>query len=100
MSVHESRATFTTLCFRAFTDCCSGSKRFPSLLPERPIEAKEKLDNAIDQAADVITEARDAVQGLRDSTVQSNDLALAISTLGEELGTDSSQSSTCIPCRG
>ena len=29
------------------------------------------------------------MQGLRDSTVQSNDLALAISTLGEELGTDS-----------
>ena len=59
------------------------------LLPDRPIEAKEKLDNAIDQTADFITEARDEVQGLRDSTVQSNDLALAISTLGQEVGTDS-----------
>jgi signal transduction histidine kinase/streptogramin lyase len=59
------------------------------LLPDRPIEAKEKLDNAIDQTADFITEARDEVQGLRDSTVQSNDLAMAISTLGQELGTDS-----------
>ena len=59
------------------------------LLPDRPMEAKEKLDNAIDQTADFITEARDEVQGLRDSTVQSNDLALAISTLGEELATDS-----------
>ncbi len=59
------------------------------LLPDRPMEAKEKLDNAIDQTADFITEARDEVQGLRDSTVQSNDLALAISTLGQELGTDS-----------
>ena len=59
------------------------------LLPDRPIEAKEKLDNAIDQTADFITEARDEVQGLRDSTVQRNDLALAISTLGQELGTDS-----------
>ena len=29
------------------------------------------------------------MQGLRESTVQSNDLALAISTLGEELATDS-----------
>ena len=29
------------------------------------------------------------VQGLRDSTIQGNDLALAISTLGQELGTDS-----------
>ena len=59
------------------------------LLPDRPVEAKEKLDNAIDQTAEFITEARDEVQGLRDSTVQSNDLALAISTLGQELGTDS-----------
>src|SRR5208283_2856422 len=59
------------------------------LLPDRPVEAKEKLDNTIDQTADFITEARDEVQGLRDSTVQSNDLALAISTLGQELGTDS-----------
>jgi signal transduction histidine kinase/ligand-binding sensor domain-containing protein len=59
------------------------------LLPDRPMEAKEKLDNAIDQTADFITEARDEVQGLRDSTVQNNDLALAISTLGQELRTDS-----------
>jgi len=59
------------------------------LLPDRPMEAKEKLDNAIDQTADFITDARDEVQGLRDSTVQSNDLAMAISTLGEELTTDS-----------
>jgi len=60
------------------------------LLPERAVEAKDKLDSAIEQTADFITEARDEVQGLRDSTVQGNDLALAISTLGEELATDSS----------
>ena len=59
------------------------------LLPERPIEAKGKLDDAIEQAAEAITEGRDAVQGLRDSTVQDNDLARAISTLGEELVADS-----------
>ena len=59
------------------------------LLPGRPVEAKEKLDSAIEQAADAITEGRDTVQGLRDSTVQANDLALAISTLGEELAADS-----------
>ena len=59
------------------------------LLPERPVEAKEKLDNAIDQAAEAVTEGRDAVQGLRDSTIQTNDLALAISTLGEELAAES-----------
>ena len=60
------------------------------LLPERPMEAKDKLDSAIEQTADFITEARDEVQGLRDSTLQGNDLALAISTLGEELATDPS----------
>jgi signal transduction histidine kinase len=59
------------------------------LLPERSVEAKEKLDSAIEQAADALTEGRDALQGLRDSTMQGNDLAMAISTLGEELATDS-----------
>ncbi len=52
------------------------------------MEAKEKLDRAIEQTAEFITEARDEVQGLRDSTLQGNDLALAISTLGEELAAD------------
>ncbi|HVO63188.1 MAG TPA: two-component regulator propeller domain-containing protein, partial [Terriglobales bacterium] len=61
------------------------------LLPGRPVEAKEKLASAIDQTADFITEARDEVQGLRDSTLQSNDLAQAISTLGEELATDATE---------
>jgi len=50
------------------------------LLPERAVDAKQKLDEAIEQTADFITQARDEVQGL---------LALAISTLGEELTTDS-----------
>jgi len=58
------------------------------LLPDRSIEAKEKLDGAMKQAADAITEGRDAVQGLRASTVQTNDLARAINTLGEELAND------------
>src|SRR5208337_3346295 len=58
------------------------------LLPERPVEAKEQLDKTIDRAAEAITEGRDAVQGLRASTVQTNDLARAINTLGEELATN------------
>jgi signal transduction histidine kinase/ligand-binding sensor domain-containing protein len=58
------------------------------LLPDRPEEAKEKLDTAIEQAAEAITESRDAVQGLRAST-QSNDPVLVISTLAQELTTDS-----------
>jgi signal transduction histidine kinase/ligand-binding sensor domain-containing protein len=48
-------------------------------------EPKQKLDSAIDQAAQAITEGRDAVQGLRSSTVETNDLALALNTLGKEL---------------
>ncbi len=58
------------------------------MLPDRPIEAKEKLDGAMKRAADAITEGRDAVQGLRTATVQTNDLARAINTLGEELAND------------
>jgi signal transduction histidine kinase len=58
------------------------------LLPERPVEAKEQLDRTMDRAAKAIAEGRDAVQGLRDSTIQTNDLAQSINTLGEELATD------------
>ena len=60
------------------------------LLPARPAEAKQQLDRAVEQAAKAITEGRDAVQGLRSSTVEGNDLALAIRTLGDELATDAS----------
>jgi len=56
-----------------------------NLLPTRPAEAKQTLDKAIDQAVQAITEGRDAVQGLRSSTVVTNDLACAITTLGQEL---------------
>ena len=60
-------------------------QRADNLLPDRPMEAKERLGNAIDQAAQAITESRDAVQQLRSSTRVTNDLARAIRTLGEEL---------------
>ena len=55
------------------------------LLPERPAEARAQLEGAIGQAAKAITEGRDAVQSLRASTVERNDLAVAIRTLGDEL---------------
>ena len=60
------------------------------LLPDRPAEGKETLDSAIQQAAKAITEGRDAVQGLRASTVERHDLAVAIRTLGDELATEAS----------
>jgi len=55
------------------------------LLRTRPAEAEQILGSAIDQTAHAITEGRNAVQGLRASTVEHNDLAAAITTLGEEL---------------
>jgi len=60
-------------------------QRAANVLPDRPMEAKQRLEGAIDQAAQAITESRDAVQGLRSSTVVTNDLPIAIQTLGEEL---------------
>ena len=56
-----------------------------NLLPERPAEARKTLESAIEQAAQAITEGRDAVQGLRSSTVVASDFASAINTLGQEL---------------
>jgi signal transduction histidine kinase/ligand-binding sensor domain-containing protein len=53
-------------------------------------EAKQRLDIAIDQAEDAITEGRDAVQALRSSTVETNDLAGAIKTIAEELAANGS----------
>jgi signal transduction histidine kinase/ligand-binding sensor domain-containing protein len=58
------------------------------LFPTRPAEAKQTLDAAIEQAAEAITEGRDAVQGLRSSTVVTNDLAMAVTALGEQLAAD------------
>ena len=55
------------------------------LLDSRPTVAQEMLDSTIKQVADAVTEGRDAVQGLRSSTIERNDLALAISALGAEL---------------
>src|SRR5208282_2358386 len=59
-------------------------------------EPKQKLDSAIDQAAQAITEGRDAVQGLRSSTVETNDLALAINTLGAELAAGETNSNNAV----
>jgi signal transduction histidine kinase/ligand-binding sensor domain-containing protein len=73
------------------------------LLPQRPADAKETLASAIDRTAQAITEGREAVQGLRASTVESNDLAMALTNLGEELaaeaGADAS-SALCVRMEG
>jgi signal transduction histidine kinase/ligand-binding sensor domain-containing protein len=56
-----------------------------NVLPANPIEAKHRLDSALDQAAEAITEGRNAVQGLRSSAIQTNDLANGIIAFGQEL---------------
>ena len=53
-------------------------------LSDRP-ELKRTLEGVIDQARQAVTEARDAVQGLRSSTAVTNDLARAIRLLCAEL---------------
>ena len=70
---------------------CRSPKVWPTLhvasnlLSKRPEEGKQKLDRAIDQAAQAIKEGRDAVQGLRASTIETNDLAAAPSTFTADL---------------
>jgi len=56
-----------------------------NLLPSRPDEAREKLEEAINAATQAIIEGRDAVQALRSSTAETNDLAAAIKIIAEEL---------------
>jgi signal transduction histidine kinase len=58
------------------------------LLPARADEAKQRLDSAIDQAFEAITQGRDAVQGLRSPTFVDNDLANGITAIGRELTSD------------
>jgi signal transduction histidine kinase len=60
------------------------------LLQTRPAEAEKTLESAIEQTAQAITEGREAVQGLRASTVEPNDLARAITTLAEGMAAESS----------
>ncbi|MDX2151433.1 MAG: two-component regulator propeller domain-containing protein [Bryobacteraceae bacterium] len=56
-----------------------------NLLPDRPTDARRVLERAIDNAARAITEARDAVQGLRSTPSLCGDLIEAIQALGPEL---------------
>jgi signal transduction histidine kinase len=56
-----------------------------NLLPERPEEAKQRMESALDQASDAITEGRDAVQALRSGGLNTVDLGEAISKFGKDL---------------
>ena len=60
------------------------------LLRTSPAEAEKTLESAIDQTVQAIIEGREAVQGLRASTVERNDVARAITTLAEEIAAEAS----------
>jgi ligand-binding sensor domain-containing protein/signal transduction histidine kinase len=62
-------------------------------LPSGAAEARKILEGAVDLASEAITEGRNAVQGLRLSTIEETDLAVAIRTIGEELAAAGNQSS-------
>ena len=61
------------------------------LLPQRPAEAKQDLGSVIDRTVRAIREGRDAVQGLRASAIEGDDLANGIKTLAEELVSNPSE---------
>ena len=63
-------------------------------LPEDAVDARKTMEEAVDRASEAITEGRDAVQGLRMSTVEKSDLAVAIRTVGEELASAESDQSS------
>jgi signal transduction histidine kinase len=56
-----------------------------NLLPARPEEAKQRIELALDQASDAITEGRDAVHELRSGGLNTVDLGEAISKFGKDL---------------
>jgi signal transduction histidine kinase len=58
------------------------------LLPGRVADARQVLEAALEDAAQAVTQAREAVQGLRASITVTNDLAKAIENVGEVLTAD------------
>jgi signal transduction histidine kinase len=58
------------------------------MLPDRPVDARATLENAIDLARQAITEGRDAVQGLRSAATATNDIGPAFAALADTLATD------------
>src|SRR5262249_28661109 len=76
-----------------------------NLLPDHPTEprsaeARKTLEKAMHQAEHAIVEGREAIQGLRASVVETNDLALAMRTLGEELAAGSNSAAFQVQVEG
>jgi len=62
-----------------------------NMLPRCPDEAMQALDGALERTGQAIAEGRDAIQGLRSSTVVTNELAQAVRALGNEMSREMSR---------
>jgi signal transduction histidine kinase/ligand-binding sensor domain-containing protein len=66
-----------------------------NMLPRRPEEAIEALDGALERAEQALSEGRDAIHDLRTPTEVANELAQAVTALGNEMSHEvASQGST------
>jgi signal transduction histidine kinase/ligand-binding sensor domain-containing protein len=65
-----------------------------NLLPDRPAEARRRLERALDQATVAATEARRAVQGLRTSSVETTDPVTCLWNIVAEL---TREQGDCVP---
>jgi ligand-binding sensor domain-containing protein len=70
---------------QSFQGILFGLQAVHHLLPARPAEAMQRLDQVLDLGDQAIAEGRDAVQGLRSSTVVDSDLIHRLTVLAEEL---------------
>jgi signal transduction histidine kinase len=55
---------------------------------DRPSEARERLEGLLEQGRLAVEEGRDALRGMRSSTVIQNDLARALSMVGDRLASE------------
>ena len=56
-----------------------------NMVPRRPEEAVQALDEALERTEQAIAEGRDAIQNLRASATVTNELAQAVTALGNEM---------------
>ena len=55
---------------------------------DRPAEARQRLEGFLEEGQQAIIEGRDALRGMRSSTVIKNDLACALTLVGERLAAE------------
>jgi signal transduction histidine kinase/ligand-binding sensor domain-containing protein len=66
------------------------------MLPHRPVEARQRLERALEQATAATTEARHAVQGLRASSIETTDPVGCLQTIVAELTREQGDSAPAI----